>query len=336
VRPCSAAGGSALAALVAVAVGCNEPAVGFPIEDAPPPAPSSPSAVVVEQAPAPGQVAVELGAPVEVAALAGAWLPFSDLSPPDRQVLASVFNLTPAPCEPCGGRSVAACLVELPPAGCENIPALAERARRLALQGQPPDAVQAAISYGDAWVPVPALDRPADGPAGAPVPVHLWMDPHSPALGAVIGALDQLQLNGVRITFHFGSGDGADAGPVLAGAAAARAQGRLEAFLRELVVWRAERRKEGDAAPTGADGVAAVAARLSARGQLDLDRWDRDQAGAATAALLAEDAAVGAAVGVRSYPTWFVGGYRLRGAQSSFALQRAIDLALDDHRAAGG
>ena len=87
----------------------------------------------------------------------------------------------------------------------------------------------------------------------------------------------------------------------------------------------------GASAELSTEGLAEVIVNVPG---VDLARLERDRAAPATAARIAEDRALAAQVGVRSLPTVFVNGYRLRGAQSALAVQRLLTLELLDHPAA--
>lgn len=326
-------------ALLCLSVGCNEPAVGIPIKEG---AQASPVAPTVDAVPLEAggvritqtdrPTAPSLGEPATQEALEGAWLPLMDLNPKDREGLVQVFNQTPAPCGPCQRESIGRCLVALPPR-CENLPILADRAIRLTQRRATLPEVQRAMSYGDMWVPIPEMDRPVEDIEGGGIPVHIWGDPAAPSLVTVVGTLDSLDLRGASIVFHFLPNPADPVSLAVArGAAAARQQGVLEGYLRGIIAVRAQSGVKGQRTDLDGDQLSLVAVGLQQHG-LNIEQWEEDRASGAVRALIDEDLAVGAQVGVRAAPTWFIDGYRLRGAQSVHALQGVLDRAREDRSA---
>lgn len=321
---------------------CNEPAVGIPIDDeaaarpqAQPIAPTTASPALEE-----GKVRVtqddpragrDLGKPATQAELEGAWLPLSELNPKDREGLVAVFNSTPAPCGPCQSESLARCLVSMPPR-CENLPSLASRAIRMVQSRATLDEVAASLSYGDLWVPVPELERPSETFGTGAVPVHIWLDPGSASLISVVGSLDSIDLRDTTLTFHFLPTASSPLSLATArAAAAARLQDKLEGFLRGIIVVRNRSGASAQGRPLNEDELSSVAVGLLDQG-LDLERWEEDRASGTVRGIIDEDLAVGGQLGVRAAPTWFIDGYRLRGAQSVHALQSVLDRARTDRK----
>ncbi len=342
--------GWAVAVLCGLAVaGCSEPAVGIPIEEGAPTADGAASPQATPTTPTTEAKPIEdggvrvtqtdiptakgLGAPTPQAELAGAWLPLSSLNPKDREALVAVFNRVPAPCGPCEGESMARCLVSLPPR-CENLPLLAERALRMVNQRTTFPEIEKALAYGDLWVPVPTLDRPKESFGTGAVPIHVWMDPAAPSIIAVVATLDTLELRDTSLVFHFlpDTSSGVSLAAARA-AAAARQQGLLEGFLRGIITVRTQAGIDGQRAPLTEDQLSVVAVGLTDQG-LDLDAWEEQRASGVVRGIVDEDLAVGAQLGVRAAPTWFIDGYRLRGAQSVHALQGVLDRARTDRKAA--
>jgi hypothetical protein len=296
------------------------------------------SRVEVEQAKDYGPVVVpsEWETPFEDPAapeeLAAALPEFAALRPVEQMTFAKVLNVVPAPCVPCDNVPLARCGIE-PPAGCENIPALIARAIRMVQAHEPPEKVRAAMSYADVWLPLP--ERIKDR---SRLQVDVWMDPASPFAEPTLATVDKLQLDSVELVVHYlPKADSPTSLALAHGAIAAEDQGQLLPFLHAVEDWR---KGERDAIRSGQDpladgGLEAVASLLSSDG-LNLSRWQADRTSPETAARVASDKELAMVAGVRAVPTWFVGGYRLRGAQSDVAVGRLIALGLEDIQAQKG
>jgi hypothetical protein len=155
---------------------------------------------------------------------------FAALTPIDQKTLTTTANTVEAPCEPCQGRTLASCLVEMP-AGCENLHELRDRTVQMVNSGAAPAAIRSALIYTDAWIPhtVPT-DRPFDGQAGG-MPMEVWVDPASSSVRPVVATLDDLDLRGVQVYFRIVPMDDSPASRAWSAAAiAAESQGLLETF----------------------------------------------------------------------------------------------------------
>jgi len=323
--------------LALAALACAEPPPG---PEAPPP---QARPVEVEQptdrkglVQVAGEWEMPFSDPASMDELAVAVAGFDTLRPPEQKLLYRVLNVVPAACAPCEGKPLARCAVATPP-GCENVPRLVQRARRLILAQEPAEKVREAVSYPDAWADLPD-DRAPMLDADGPVRVVVWLDPTSPFSAAATASIGKMPASGVSLVVRYHvSPDDPGARAVALAAIAASRQGHGLAFLQAAEAWRAgarDARREGRD-PFADGGLEGVAAMVSADG-FDVERWRADRADAATSAQLEADIELGRATGVRSVPTWFVDGYRLRGAQSDLALGRVIGLGLDDAAASGG
>lgn len=278
----------------------------------------------------PGEWETPFEDPADIDELGAAWPEIAALRPGEQSLLVRILNVVPSACVPCERKPLARCAVA-PPSGCENVGPLVRRAIRMVRAAEPPEKVRAAVSYADIWVPLPQDRVPLLDPS-APVRVELWVDPTSPFSAPTLESVGKLPTSGVGLVLRFlpsterGSSDALSRGAIAAGL-----QGQGLAFLRAAEAWRAgakeARRQRTD--PFADGGLDAVAASLVPAG-LDLARWESDRQGATVAAQLADDAQLARVIGVRSVPTWFVDGYRLRGNQSDLALGRLLGLALED------
>lgn len=245
---------------------------------------------------------------------------WATLSPELQQRVIHTANMVTAPCAPCAEESLARCQQQAAP-GCENVPALLVRLGALAPQGLSDRQLELAVAFGDVWIPEMATGSP--GLAADRVVVQAWIDPAGPSLVAAAETVSKLPAAQTELHLHVGTDEaGAPAQALARGLAAADLQGQGPAFLACLSAARATPRAPLPDATVVARGCAG----------LDAPRWEAALSGEAVTARLAADQALRAQVGVRSWPTWFLNGYRLRGLQSDIAIGRILGLELDDLR----
>lgn len=278
----------------------------------------------------PGEWETPFEDPANIDELGQAWPDIASLRPAEQAILVRILNVVPSACVPCDRKPLARCAVA-PPAGCENVKPLVRRALRMVDAQEPPEKVRAAVSYADIWVPLPADRVPLLDPR-AEVRVDVWIDSTSPFSGPTLTSIGKIPEAGVSLVLRYLPDEERGSADALArGAIAAGIQGKSLEFLAAAEAWRSgarEARRKGED-PFAADGVEAIAASLSGSG-LDVARWETDWGSPQVAAQLADDAQLARVIGVRSVPTWFIDGYRLRGNQSDLALGRLIGLALED------
>lgn len=315
-------------------VGCgNEPAVGIPVDDEVQASTREVVPSIVRGAEGNAPKKVDLRDTVSREELTSKILAFGELTPLDQKVVTTVTNTVEAPCGPCEGRTFAACLVEMPE-GCENLNELLDRTVQMVNSGATPSAIRGALVYTDIWMPLPALsdDRPVEGERGA-MPIEVWIDPATSSVRPVIDTLDQLDLRSAFVVFRIAPFSDDPAHTAWAAAAiAAESQGKLEVFLRAVRSWRDEQRDvQGklDLDVTAAD--LDIVIRSLADTGIDPERFELERASPAVAQRIAQDRALSEKVGIRVAPSWFVDGYRLRGAQSAGAIQRVINVERIDY-----
>ncbi len=269
------------------------------------------------------------GAPVSREALAGAVVELSALVPRDQDLVTEVLNVVPAPCGACDRTSIARCALSMP-SECERLPSLVQRALRVAAEGTTKERLESVVSYPDIWVKIPDQGRMVDPPKHGPILMEVWLDPSGPMLGGTVGTIDQLDLTHGGIIFRYLTVPGDALSEDIAKATmAVQDQGQLEAFLRALLVWKEAHRTVGGG--SGELSLAALAEVVVSLPGVALATYEAARSSEAIAARLAEDRALAARIEVRSAPSFFVNGYRLRGAQSASALNRLISLELLDH-----
>jgi hypothetical protein len=220
----------------------------------------------------------------------------------------------------------------LAPEGCENLPILGDRAIRLADGGLSGDDLQMALRYGDYWIDTQASGEPWPPPVPE-VRVQVWVDPSRTLLKAVWDQLSSLRLvpefDG-RVGFglhYFTSISEVEKDGWALAALAARKQGMETEFLQSLVDVASSIGNESE--DWRAAALSQAAERAGASG-LDMVLWGQDIGSAELQERLRQQEAQAVALGVRSSPTWFINGYRLRGLQSKGSIQRIISLELLD------
>jgi hypothetical protein len=258
-----------------------------------------------------GPVQIELGPPVAVKdpvspeELSTAYPELSTL--PNYPLLAVVgtLNLVPGPCVPCS-TSLARCALDLPK-GCENLPGLVARAISLAGEGKNPDELRVALSYPDVWFNDPTSEQ-TDA-----VDIEVWVDPSAPSVPGILERMNTLKsaVGEIPLRFHIRvlwNDDAEDERPAALALLAAEEQSAGLAFLTA-----------GSVAAGAIPEPQVFTARTIDPG---LDT------------LLESELVVSQTKGVRSAPTWFVEGYRLRGLQSTQSISHLAVLAWEDLRLA--
>ena len=305
--------------------------MGIPVADEAPPTLAEPPVTRSLQGSPADMTRVKLKGVLSREELTARVLVFGELPPLDQEAVTLLMNTIEAPCEPCADRTLASCMAEMP-TGCENIPSLVTRTVDMLEEGASPRDIRTALTYSDAWIPLPVDSRAVDGSA-AGVRIEIWVDPSSASIRPVIDTLDGLDLTQTGVVFRIiPFDDTADSRAWSAAAIAAEKQGKLEPFLRAVRVFRDEQRsKQGSAQVvlTMAD-IDMLAVSLIDAG-LDKDRFDTDRGSSEAFVRVDADIVLARTAGVRVAPSWFVDGYRLRGAQSARSIQHVIDVQRKDH-----
>lgn len=249
----------------------------------------------------------------------------AQLPPENGRAAALALADVAAPCAPCVEplTMLSDCALAAPP-GCENLPRLVLRVARAAKTETNPKKLSALVAYGDIWV---AGVAPAD--VGASIPVELWVDLSSPVLDESLTLYGEMRKIGDPrpYTIHLFSAPYRKSAEKLSRLGfVAQREGELWA----LFACVGEARGAGGAAArwaaTGAlDEEAELALEgLSSCSDLELGRWSEVAETPEIAAIAAEEQALAEALGVRSAPTWFINGYRMRGLQSLTALTMVL------------
>lgn len=271
--------------------------------------------------------------------LAAAFPEFAALEQGSRRAAAIALGDLPAPCAPCmtpEPRRLSECALS-PPPGCENLGALVRRVVRAARTEQNPERLRSLAAYDDVWLPGLAAQPPA-----LPVPVELWLDPASPVIGDAARTASALSEGPTPVILRTRvlSRPDRPARQTALGrlAMVAAEQGALiplAACLGEARAAGGEARAWATAERSAAEAAEALRA-IPACAALDLAGLEAAGRAEAVGEALAREQALAAERGVRSGPTWFVNGYRLRGAQSTAALSAALAREGADARAEAG
>jgi len=245
-----------------------------------------------------------------------------DLPPQTRDDLVSVFNSVVGPCEPCveTGQSFAMCLKERPT--CFNMPVLAARAVRLAREGRDRAAITEALTFEKPWTRVDVGASPTEGPEDAPVTIVEFTDFQCPYCARAQKTLQEIRErygDKVRLVYKsYPLGIHKKARPAAIAAVAAHEQGRFWEYKRLLF----ERQKE-----LNRDGTLEEIAKEVG---LDLARWQKARDDGLTSGKVTLDEQQAQRLRVRSTPTFYVNGYRIKGARPFESFARIIDAELAD------
>ena len=241
-----------------------------------------------------------------------AWLPdHGELMESEAQVLLDAVNHTTAACEPCmtEGMSLGACLKRALPS-CSNLPTLAQRAFRVAIQGGDLAQAQEAISFVEPWQPLAV--------AGGGEAVHVtlavdYLDPFShrgwkawETMEKDYGESLQYRLIQLPHERHEGSREFALM------AMRARSAGNELEFHRAVMA--------------AGEGVTAKAISEQIALWSTIPEIEASEA----ESLLAKDSQLLSDLNVDSTPVVWVDGYRVTGPRGVSTLQRFVDLALAD------
>jgi protein-disulfide isomerase len=218
------------------------------------------------------------------------------------------------------GLSFATCLKEKPV--CENMPGLATRAVRLAAEGRSRDEITQALTFEKPWAKVEAGSSPSRGPADAPVTIIEFTDFQCPFCARSqkpLAEVEEKYGDRVRVVFkNYPLGMHKMAKPAAAAAVAAGLQGKFWPYQALLFERQKDLSKEGFF-----EGLA---------GELGLDaaRLRKDLESPAVEQQIQADMAQAQRLGVHSTPTFYVNGYKLKGARPFEAFSRIIDAELQD------
>lgn len=236
------------------------------------------------------------------------------------------FNNVVGACMPCADQqySLGKCIEKAPKlldkTMCANLPALAKRVVRLARQEKSPDEIRAAVDFGQPWVPLDPGTAPSKGKADAPITLIEYSDfqcPYCKKSQPNIKAVEAKYGDKVRVVFmnqplqmH------KMARPAALAAMAASKQGKFWEYHDALF------------ASEGLDE--ARLQQIAKDVGLNVARWESDRKSTEVDAMVAADQARAEKWKITSTPTFFVNGYKVKGAQPPEFFERIIDAELAD------
>ena len=245
----------------------------------------------------------------------------SELGPKPQAEAMAALNNTMAACEACSdkGMSAATCIKTVPV--CENMPQLAARAARLASSGKASKEIGEAIAYDEPWVRVDSSKAPVKGNASAEVTIIEYSDFQCPYCKRVQSTLEGLaEKYGDKVNFKFMHNPLSRhklAGPAGIAALAAGEQGKFWEYHHEIF----ENQRE-----LSDEKFVEIAKGLG----LNMAKFEKDIKNEAFEAQVKADQLQARKVGVKGTPTFFVNGYRLRGAKPAAFFEKIIDRELAD------
>lgn len=247
----------------------------------------------------------------------------SSLSSGSQTLVLDVLNNTASTCEPCAvkGASIAACIKDRGQI-CTSMVSLGKRAIRMARQEKSKDEITAAVTYKEPWVQIDLGKAPSKGPANAPIQIAEFTDfqcPFCVKSQATLKAIEEKYGNKVRIAyFNYPLPMHKLAEPAARAAMAADKQGGF---------WKMHDHLFANVKEFSSEGVWA---RFATDLGLNASKLVEDMESKDVKDAMTRDAALASKVGVRSTPTFFVNGYRIKGAQPAENFFRIIDLELAD------
>ncbi len=263
--------------------------------------------------------------PVKVSSLGAADLnipALTALEPASRDLVMSVLNTVVGPCDPCvdAGLSAATCTKAKPI--CKNMPGLVGRAARLARQGKGKQQLTDALTFDEPWARVVIGKSPIEGPVDAPITVVEYSEfqcPFCRRAQETMKKIEETYHGKVRFVFkHFPLAKHKLAKPAAIASMAAGHQGQFWPYKALLFERQRDLRKDG------------IFEEIAGELELDQVRWKRDMENPEIEAIIKADVAQAKKLGVRGTPTFFVNGYKLRGAKPFEAFQELIDAELAD------
>lgn len=237
-----------------------------------------------------------------------------------------VLNNVVGACVPCFDQqySIGKCLQREPKlldkTLCADTKTVAERVVRLAKANKSPDEIREQTEFSQPWVPLDVTGRPSKGNANARVTIVEYSDfqcPYCKKAQPNIKAIEEKYGDKVRFVFmHQPLQMHKLARPAALAAAAADKQGKFWEFHDAL--FEAEGFSEAS--------FPEIAASIG----LNVKRWEEDRNSMEIDKLVSEDVRTAEKWKITSTPSFFVNGYKVKGAVSPEFFSRIIDAELAD------
>jgi predicted DsbA family dithiol-disulfide isomerase len=236
------------------------------------------------------------------------------------------FNNIVGACLPCADQqySMGKCIERSPKlldkSICANLPSLSKRLVRLAEEGRSPDEMRSSLEFSHPWIPLDVAGSPAKGPADAPITIIEYSDYQCPYCKKAQPSMKALQAKyGDRLRIVFMNQPlamHAMARPAAIAAHAAEKQGKFWEYHDALF------ESEG----IDEEKLVGIARALD----LNMSKWESDRKSTEIDALVAADVARAEKWKITSTPTFFVNGYKVKGAQPPEFFERIIEAELAD------
>jgi protein-disulfide isomerase len=250
----------------------------------------------------------------------------SELSGESESKALYILNNVVGACVPCFDQqySIGKCLQRegklLDRSLCADVRTVAQRVVRLAKAGKSPDEIKEQTEFSQPWMPIDTAGRPSKGPADAPVTIIEYSDfqcPYCKKAQPSAHAVEEKYKGKVRFVFmHLPLAMHKMARPAALAAAAADKQGKFFEYHDALF------------ASEGLDDAKLV--EIARELGLDVPRWDSDRKSTEIDKIVTADQRTAEKWKLSSTPTFFVNGYKIKGAQSPEFFSRIIDAELAD------
>ena len=257
-----------------------------------------------------GKSEVPVSSPIERQRVINAVPKLKDVSPMHKQQIVAALNLVSSPCQICEGISIANCLVnkvEQIESSCPVLHRLVDRAILISKQESPSTQMFVEqLTHSDLWFSQPQQNHEK-------VIVEIWFDPNSKAFPLTIDII--MQLDNALLRFRPTKIDNQGIGQQLSN-------------LGWVELKNKNGQKKSYVSSKNELNWKEIILIFSSLANSDGALWRNK----AFTSIIQQNQVLQQEIGVRSTPTWFVDGFRLRGLQSPHQLQRVIDLASMDKK----
>ncbi len=236
------------------------------------------------------------------------------------------FNNIVGSCVPCMDQqySIGKCIERAPKlldkSICANLPAISKRLVRLAKEERSPDELRSGLEFSQPWVPLDPARSPSKGKADAPITIIEYSDfqcPYCKKAQPSIKALEEKYGDRLRVVFmNQPLAMHKMARPAAVAAMAADKQGKFWEYHDALF------------AAEGLDEAKLVT--LAKEVGLNVSKWEADRKSTEVDAAIAADVARAEKWKITSTPSFFVNGYKVKGAQPPEFFERIIEAELAD------
>ena len=203
---------------------------------------------------------------------------------------------------------------------CADTKTVAARVLRLAKAGKSPDEIKEQTEFSQPWIPLDVTGRPSKGPADAVVTIVEYSDfqcPYCKKAQPNIKALEEQYAGRVRFVFmHQPLEMHKMARPAALAAAAADEQGKFWEYHDALFA------SEG----INEDTFVQIAKDIG----LNVSKWEAARRSTTVDKLVSDDQRLAEKWKISSTPSFFVNGYKVKGAVPPEFFARIIDAELAD------